>query len=434
MSGRSYVIELDGSHYVLGPGARLDRVADVADVRGDKWVISDLQGAMPRFMPVEAPARYVEFPIKKALQESGEFGGSTCVLVHHKRAKSSRSTEVFFTALDGPLCDRYEEQVRADDDEHLLFSLNALFMAAWRRLSPANPVALIMMHGRYLDYAIVGHGRVYASGRVSGYDASLEALRGGIPVLDDDLAHIEETARIALAEVHVIPVLEDSTYRDWVEEFQQATGRACKVWPVKELRVDDRSVFSALPDLVTRLVIGDSAVGPVEKLMAHAKRWVMPALVAFGLASGGLAVGAYSLDTKNAELRARIEQRMAEDAAIGQPDRIRSANYREIIEFAQELERIRHAPTLQRILNDLSGALTGNIYFQSVRVSYGETGSPRIELEGKMDDPFYVASRNHSRFVAALQDKGYQVHENRLATSVDALTFNMTLEPPADEK
>src|SRR5690606_34931023 len=122
---------------------------------------------------------------------------------------------------------------------------------------------------------------------VSGYDASLEALRGGIPVLDDDLAHIEETARIALAEVHVIPVLEDSTYRDWVEEFQQTTGRACKVWPVKELRVDDRSVFSALPDLVTRLVIGDSAVGPVEKLMAHAKRWVMPALMAFGLASGG---------------------------------------------------------------------------------------------------------------------------------------------------
>ena len=73
---REFIVELDDERYRLS-GRKLEPVTNISEVEGDKWIVSDFDGAVPQVMTVDAPLKYVDAVIEKRLRESGALVGGS---------------------------------------------------------------------------------------------------------------------------------------------------------------------------------------------------------------------------------------------------------------------------------------------------------------------------------------------------------------------
>ena len=208
-NSKHIAIELDGTTYHYD-GLTLTPIANLKDLSGDIWLISDLQDAISRHMTVEAAPNYVDVILRKKMQESGEFDDSASIIPHWKKKRGRHTTEVFFTALSARKLRYYRDLEAEHGDSVLVFPLYAVLFRALKTIGSKETVAVVFQHNRFADIVVGTKNQILYVNRCVAFDTSEEQLIRLWDTVKAELLSIRKEHRLDLKNVTVI---------DWIDSI-----------------------------------------------------------------------------------------------------------------------------------------------------------------------------------------------------------------------
>lgn len=439
----AWIVDLDGLAHRLGEG-RAEPVADPAALQGDKWVVSDLGGAMARFMTVEAPKAYAEVVARRRLQESGEAQEHTRLLTHWKRARGKTSTELYCTVAEGERLRVHEDRAHDDPHHHLLFSVHVLPYLLLNQQPKDRTVAVLFEHDRHVDILIGRAGQVLAASRVSSYGSGRAAKENLAESIASELRALVIGAKVTLNRIlHFGWLLgegADETERageqqrlreaTWVGELGRTLQLPFETLPATVLkRSDDGFIVSAVPSLLRELTVSQASLPVVDRLQYQAQRLLPTVLaIAFGLTVLLFLTGVW-FNTRAGLLDAeanRIERELT--VATAKPEPVDPA-LGKMVTFVDGLARLREAPSWRELLKELHDAAEGRrIVFDQVTIEQDDAARIQLTLKGRVQELFDVASADFEAMAGRLRERGYGILSRELSTDVTELRFNLKLE------
>ncbi|MBF0270791.1 MAG: hypothetical protein HQL98_01780 [Magnetococcales bacterium] len=474
-----WIVELDGAtHRMHRRSAEL--LDDISTVKGNKWIFSDFGGAVPRFMTVEAPVKYAEIVTQRRLLESGDSEEHARVCTHWKRARGKTSTELFFTVVEGELYSAYEDRAHDDPDHHLLFSVNALLYACLRAFSKNKTVVVLFEHDRHVDLLVGRSGQALASSRVSSYGNTPEAkenqaetvgqeiraLFADLQGKPDLIVHFNWLAGVEQEDASLTSHSAmsgktgfsgfgqtreaSSTATGWVgggeasslgkeqsrlmsAEWGHKLAKNFNV-PFKPLKPrlfemkDNAFVVSSIPEVLTYLSVADSSSPTLDRVRYQAQRLLPWATFITLLIVAGLYLGALALQRQATVLTEEANQLTDVKTMASLKVDLLDPGYQQMVAFSDNLNRLKAAPSLQGVLNDVSGSLKGKIEFDQVQVEYDDHSKILMTLKGRIKEGFPQASQDHEAFIAGLTSRNYRVLKSDFSTDVAELQFTLKLE------
>lgn len=439
------IFNIDDELYSLR-GGRLSEINNVSDVTGDKWVISDFQGAAPQVLRVDAPVKYAEPVMERRLRQLGELAGAGRVLCHFKRKVTSNMSEAFITAVSADVFNAFEVAAENDNNSTLLFSTNALIMSALKKLKPKKPAAILFAHGSHVDLAVGDSGNVYGAARVSTYgeEGDTEELRDNVV---NAIRTIEQDKQISVTQVHLYHwMVRDTRSIEWVRDAAKQLDASCYIAAPEKLAVGDVTYFSSAPYLARRLTIADSASNDQQKNNYRAQK-AMP-WMAFGLIAATVLLAVvtfnWKMKTAGVENEIRITQtgisqnmpsmRAAENSASN--DRglaVLKAAYEKPLSMTDGLYWANLTPPIQSVLGQISQAAKGKIVFNELGIHYPK-GKVVLSLNGQVSRTFENGISHYNSFIASLAGFGYRLTESEVQNKAQGLAIKLKLEKKINEK
>ncbi|MBF0213496.1 MAG: hypothetical protein HQM00_08025 [Magnetococcales bacterium] len=453
---------------------------EIASVKGNKWVITDFGGAVPRFMTIDAPVKYAEIMLQRRLQDQGEIGENARICTHWKRARGDRSTDIFFTAVEGDLLGAFEDRAREDVDHHLFFSVYAVMYACLRDFSKNRMTLLMFEHDRHVDLLLGRSGQVLAASRVSGYSNAREVKEQQVETVGHEL-------QAMLAELHgklelivhsgwmrgveteaasttgfsssgrstgfsafsQFETREAATQTGWASsesaslgkeqsrlmtvEWGQKLARNFNV-PIKLLKPKlyeikgDEFVVSSFQEAMSHLDVGDAISPAIDRYQYLAQR-LMPWMTILSLLIvSGLYLGGLWMQRQTALVNEEIQKLTDIGSAAALKVEPVDPEFPRMVEFTDGLNRLKTASSFQGVLVDISNSMNGKVVFDQLIVEYNDRIKAVMTLKGRIKSPFAQASQEHENFVGALISRGYRVIKSDLSTDVAELLFTLKLE------
>lgn len=429
------VLDLDG-RMLAGSGSRLRTVPSLSEVPGDKWVISDFDGAEPAVITVEAKAAFAGSVAEQELRRSGEVETGGSFHPHRVRRRGDRASEVFGSIVPSGARIQQECEQDAEDSCVLGFPLHAAFVQALEALRPRRPVALLLVRDRQVDVIVGDRNRTYGAFRSvapRGTDAR-DGMAGPVRV---EIGRIARETGVEVAELHWGWVLADAAAKapGWIDELAAELGVKARQLPTARIRVDDRSHWSVLPAMVRRLG-GASSAASQAQVNLWRMNLVLPRVAMIMLVLTGLAAWS-AWEDHSALQRLNAEIHFTEQSLSSAPRQVAEVDvgvYEERLDLAEALVKARSAPPLRDVVLDVASAAEGrDTYFNSMKVEYGldsvmlTLGGQTNKRNGADPMPTYTA------FMDALREKGYGLVDSDLNTGTAALSFSTRLEKGTDQ-
>ena len=418
---RQYAIELDGTFYRCSRD-RVEQVADLRDIQGDLWFISDFEGAVSRYMTMEAPIKYVEVMVRKNLQETGEFDEPVTVITHWKKKKGPNATDIFFTALPTRLYYQHLDQTKTYKDNLLLFPLYSILLVVLRHMRQTDPVSVMFQHGRFVDMIIGTRKKVYYAGRRVAYDESDEQISSLWNMVISDIRNTETENRIKVGKVLSLTWVGSQAEPEWPEDME------CELCSLEEeaLFLNGETYSVSLPNALRMLSGVESISGTMEKA-SYYSRISLPFLNSLLFLIVILFFGGYlwcdhraDLIKKNLDTVATRISVLCEEAPLVE------VPYKKTLDFVRELARYREIPALNQVINDMSESLAEGMTVNMVKADYGRD-EVKMEALAKIEAPFNVAYRGYRWFISAMRQKGYDVGESEFNTIIQESQFLIRL-------
>ena len=426
---RRFVLEFDDHHYCL-EGDELRSVAGVAGVDGDKWVVSDFEGATPQVMTVDSPIKYVDAVIERRLRESGALVGGGRVLILRKHRRGSRATEAYFVAVPTRLYAKYAASAEDDYWHQPLFALHMLLSRELERLRSRKPVAVVFVHDRHVDVLVGDARRTYGAFRASWHRSGGDKNKL-IENLANGLRGIEQENNIKIKSIRchywLIEHREDAA---WTQELADETRMARVQGELRPLKHEGRSYYSSVPNLLANLSILDSVSTPTQKNLYRAQAampWAAAALA--GIALLALTATLY--------WNQRTDQLVAESVGIEEsllppepaPAALKAA-YEKPLALADTLGRAQISPPIRRVLAEVSASVSGRVTFDEVEIEYPDDRPVvLLTLIGQSENT--ASSKGvpaFNAFISALRQRGYTLVNSELKTDINAYSFLVQLE------
>lgn len=238
----------------------------------------------------------------------------------------------------------------------------------------------------------------------------------------------------------------DSTV--WIEGWSQHAiqppdqSRTMNVLPVRALRFDGQTWFTALPDLLGRLDNGTAFTPLAERTLARLQpweKWLWTGSLAASLFLGGagwwLGGTAQRIETHRDSLRVEkttLQGTLDELTAANQfPDQDRTV-LAEAMETAQTIENARSAPPAALLWNTVARLRPRSCRLQALEINH----SPRLvrlRLEGSIELGLTQAQAVYTDFLEALNRAGLRVVQQEFRLDLDTNFFSLLLEKGAEE-
>lgn len=411
---KKYVIELDGATYgFIGNG--LEKIIDLKDIGGDKWLITDFQEAVSRTMTVEAEFKYVELVVRRKLQESGEFDEPVSVITHWKKKKGKNVTDIFFTAIPTRTYYKYIDQIREDQDSVMLFPLYLVLFGALKNIRTKGPVAVVFQHGRFADLIIGTKTRVYYVNRCVAFDTEEEQIAALWDTVRTDIKAVESENRIKITKVFSLTWLDSRALPEWPEDME------AEFYSFEDTAV---SFDGAIHNISFLNAIGmQSGLGSISSFMEKTFYYAgksIPYLNVFLLLAVILLAGGYFRYHQKADqlhqefiaLDKRIDRIQLES-----PLAISKKRYKNTLSFIRDLNYYRSAPSYKKVINDISGAISSDMKVSVLKMDYTDD-EVCIEIFGRIKAPFDIAYKGYQSFMGILRQNGYTVKESRFDTEI----------------
>ena len=420
---KQYAIELDGLTYSFS-GDQLKQVVDLKDIKGDTWLITDMQEAISRTMTVDAAKRYVDIIVRKKLQELGEFDDSVSVLAHWKKKKGANTTEIFYSALPSRLLSRYFELSREHEDNIILFPLYSVLFDVLKNIKLQEPVAVIFQHNRFADL-IVGTGKkVYYANRCVAFDTTKEQISNLWETVKADIDAVERDNRIKVTKTFLLTWIDSGSLPEWSLDTQREIYSFENETITFNSEVKNISFLTALKTLSGR----ESISPPVEKALYYTRRFAgyinLVIFIAALLIAGGYFYYNHRADVKAGE--ANRMEREIDMIHFDIPPGVKEEKLTNTLKFVKQLDSYKSSPSYKKVINDISGSVSRNMKFNVVKLDY--SGSElQLEVFGRIDAPFNMAHKGYRDFLASLKQRGYLVSESRFDTQIRNSEFIIKL-------
>jgi len=214
------------------------------------------------------------------------------------------------------------------------------------------------------------------------------------------------------------------------------------VLPVRALRFDGQTWFTALPDLLGRLDNGTAFTPLAERTLARLQpweKWLWTGSLAASLFLGGagwwLGGTAQRIETHRDSLRVEkttLQGTLDELTAANQfPDQDRTV-LAEAMETAQTIENARSAPPAALLWNTVARLRPRSCRLQALEINH----SPRLvrlRLEGSIELGLTQAQAVYTDFLEALNRAGLRVVQQEFRLDLDTNFFSLLLEKGAEE-
>ncbi len=417
---KKIVVELDGAACGF-EGNRLASLEDIADLAGDHWLVSDFKESMARTMTVEAPVDMAEVIVRKRLQEEGEFAEAITIITHWKKKKDQHTTDIFFTAVPSRLYEHYQSVVRAHADGVLLFALYTVLHKILKRERPRHPTVFIFQHGRFADILIGSRERIYHAGRCAAFDRSEEQMAGLWETVRGEIATVETSHRIKVAQTRLIRWIDSVEAPSWAQEAGPSARRRRR----KPVQFEGKTFDDILVVDLMRLSGTGSISRPMEGI-CYTTRRLSPVLnVALVLAVLAL-TGAYLwFNQVSSGLQQQITGLQATKAGIkfqAPYDVERKRQYDATVDWVTQVHRYSAMPTYKALINDVAEALSARMTVETFQVTALDD-KIQLEVFGRSDAAFDLAHHGYQRFLAVLRRKAYQIRESRFDTQINTSDF-----------
>jgi hypothetical protein len=427
---RQFVLEWDDHRYRL-TNRELRSVPSLAEVSGDKWVVSDFEGAIPQVMTVDAPMKYVDAVIEKRLRESGALVGGGRVLVLRKHRRGSRATEALFVPVPSGLYARYAASAEDDEYHQPLFALHMLLSRELDRLRSKTPVALLLIHDRHADVVVGDARRTYGAFRASWHRSGGGRARL-IENLVNGLRSIEQEHNIRVKNLNChFWLLEQREDADWTGELAKALEVPLVQADLKPIQLDGQRHLSSVPALLANLAITDSVSTPTQKASSLAQDAIPWAAAAFASIALVSLAATFYWSQRSGELTAEA---VAIENSLLPPEpapAVLKAAYEKPLALADMLGRAQISPSVQRVLAEISASVSGHVTFTEVSIEYPDD-RPVVALtligqsEKSPDSNKGVPALN--TFIDALRQRGYTLVSSELQSDINAFSFLAKLE------
>ncbi|RLB93127.1 MAG: hypothetical protein DRH50_08465 [Deltaproteobacteria bacterium] len=418
---KQIVIELDGRTYSFSDN-KLEEVSDFKDVKGNKWLISDMQQAISRTMTVEAPGKYADVMVRKKLQEAGEFDEPVAVVTHWKKKKGKDTTDIFFTALPTRLYFRYLDEIKEDEDVVLLFPIFSVLFGLLKHMRTKTPVTIVFQHNRFADLIIGTAKRIFYASRCVAFDTSEEQIARLWDMVRTDITNIEAENRIKVDSVFLLTWIDSAQVPVWPED----AGSEFYCMEEESISFNGESHDVSFLNAV-RMLSGIRAISPrMEKLCYYSCKALpyLNALLFFAILL--FAAGYFWFDGRANLLETQIKAVNAEIARVQKEAPLREVPYKETLAFAKELACYRAAPSYEKVVNDISENLQEGMLVDVLKVDYAKD-SVNIEIFGNVKASFEVAYRGYQKFENGLRRRGYNVVKSQFDTKIQQSEFLIKL-------
>lgn len=426
---KQFVLELDDKCYCLR-GNQLESIGSENDVAGDKWIVSDFEGATPQVMTVDSPIRYVDAVIERRLRESGALMDGGRVLIFRKHRRGSRATEAFFVNVSSGLYAKYAAAEEDADSHQPLFALHALLSRELERLRSKKPVVVILVHGRHVDTVVGDARRTYGAFRAS-WHRSGDDTKNLIENLANGLRRIEQENNIKIKSLHChYWRLEHRGDAEWTQELADEMGIPRVQPKLRRLEAEGSHPYSSVPSLLARLSISDSVSTPTQKNLYRAQT-LMPVATAALVLISLLALAPTLYWDQQARSLTAESTRIEESLIPPEPEpAVLRAAYEEPLALADTLGRAQISPPLDTVLAQVSASVSSGMTFDEVTIEYpGDKPQVLLTLIGRSKDLGEgdgVAVFNS--FLAALRQRDFTLVDSELKMANDEFSFLVQLE------
>ncbi len=424
-----FILELDDHRYQL-KGNKLVILGETDPVDGDKWIISDFEGAAPDVITVDSPMRYVDAVIEKRLREKGALVGGGRVLILRKHRRGSRATEAYYVAVPAALYAKYASAAVDDESHQLVFPLHGLLARGLGDLRTRKSAAILLVHDRHVDILVGDNHRTYGAFRAS-WHRSGEDKSKLIENITNGLRGIEHENNIRINKLHShYWLVEQPKDTAWMRKISSDLDVTMVQPKFKKLIHQGKNFYSSVPTLLKKLSATDSISTPGQKYGYRAQQlmpWAAAAMIVISL--GAAAATLYWKDqARNFMVESAIIQG---SLTLPEPGpAVLKAAYEKPLELANTLGRAQISPSIQNLLAELSASVSNKLTFDEIAVNYPDDKS-HIELtlvgqSEKPEDDDGVATFNI--FLSALRQRGYTLVNSELKTDVNNFYFLVRLE------
>ncbi|MBF0627872.1 MAG: hypothetical protein HQL91_06600 [Magnetococcales bacterium] len=436
-----WIVDLDGTTHLMRDN-KAERVDALGEIRGSKWILSDFGGAAARFMSVDAPKPYAELVAQRRLLESGDIHEHARLFSHWKRARGKTSTEVYFTAVEAEVCSAYEDRAHDDDEHHLLFSIHALVHACLRAFSANKTIVVLFEHDRHVDLLLGRSGQILAASRISSYGNTRAAKENQPETVTQEIRALLASAAGKLdGIVHfgwLIGGEEEENAKEeearlraaaWGQTVATNLQVSFQPLPAQTFAMEEGAfVVTSIPAVLDHLTVADSSSPDLDRW--HYLAWrLMPQIAFVGVCMVAvLILSALWLEVRTALLTDEAKRLTTNQTRIAQPVDPVDPSYQKQVTFIDNLSRLKAAPTLQALLNDLSRAHTGQIALDRIVIESDDRSRIQLTLKGRLRNDFSQASQEHETFVGNLTSRGFRLIQSDLTTDVTELLFTLKLE------
>ncbi len=412
---KQYVVELDGQTFHFRD-SRLVPIENPEDVKGNRYLITDMQEAISKTMTMDAPARYVELMVRRKLQESGEFEEPVTVLTHWKKDRGKNSTDVFFTAVPTRLSLFYSEQVSESNDSVLVFPVYALLHNTLKRLASQKAVALVFQHGRFADVVIGNSRRVYYAIRCTSFDVSWEQLLTLWDTVRGEIEMVEGEHRIKISTVYALNWIDSVPLPQWDENG----GKSLIPLPASECQLEESTLSLSFFESAGKLPISQSTSSIAEKLFFGATLWARVLTIIIFLTALGLLSAAVFLNHRTDRMAERTESLEREYHTIRtqMPVLSSTVDYQSTLKFIRELSSYQKMPHYRQVISDLDDAMSTGMTLEVLKLTYFAS-ELQLELFGPVKAPFEQAHAGYQRFLKVINQRGYLVVDSKFDTDID---------------
>ena len=418
---RQYLIELDGVLYNCS-GNEISLLADVKEIIGEKWFVTDMSEAVSRVMTVETEPKYSEVMIRKSLQETGEFDEPLHVISHWKKKREGGRSDNFFTAMPSRLYNRYSEQVIEDDDVLLVFPLSSVLLRIIRKMGSENPVGVIFRHGRFADVLIADTKQIFFANRCAAFeltDDQIEALWG---MIQADIMATELEHRIKIEKLLVLNWLDSENEPGWMDGMVES-----------EVIISSGDVFyegekrsCSFIEALTPITPKDSISKPLGKIFYYSRKAVPFLNVIFLLISLALAGGAYSFGKKSEKLANEINILEKVKTSLEHIEPLKEVKYENTLKFIRKLDYYDRINSFKKTLDDVSESLLPGMYIETLKINHAK-GEMRLNASGRVKADFDTAHKGYQAFLKQLKKKGYSVVDSSFNTEIQQANFLLKL-------
>lgn len=420
---KQYAIELDGLTYSFS-GDELKQVVDLKEIKGDTWLITDMQEAISRTMTVDAAIKYVDVIVRKKLQELGEFDDSVSVLSHWKKKKGANTTEIFFSALPSRLLSRYFELSREHQDNIIIFPLYSVLFDVLKHIKTQEPVAVVFQHNRFADL-IVGTGKtVYYANRCVAFDTTEEQISNLWETVKADIDAAERDNRIKVTKTFLLNWIDSGSLSEWSLDTQREIYSFENETIIFNSKTNNISFLTALKTLSGKESISSS----VEKALYYTRRFVgyfnLSIFIAALLLTGGYFYYNHRADVKTDEAK-RVESKI-DMIHFDIPPGVKKEKLKSTLKLVKQLYSYKNSPSYKKVINDISGSVSRNMKFDVLKLDYSG-GELQLEVFGRIEAPFNMAHKGYRNFLTSLKQRGYSVSESRFDTQIRDSEFIVKL-------